>query len=93
MRGEGEPEAAVVAAGVELEPAEQDFTFGLAFDPHHRSARALAEAQLKGREAARLRETVLIEIEGFVAKDDGRIGHAMRAGLEGFRVIGAYARV
>lgn len=93
LNGQGDPEAAVVAAGVALEPAERDFTFGLAFDPHYRSARALAEAQLKGREAARVRETVLIEIEGFVATDDGRIGHAMRAGLEGFRVIGAYARI
>jgi chorismate mutase / prephenate dehydratase len=88
-----EPEAALVAANVALEPADNDKTFGLAFDPHYRSARALNEAQLKGREAARVRETVLIEMEGFVAKDDGRIGHAMRAGLEGLRVIGAYARI
>jgi chorismate mutase len=94
LRGEGEPEAAVVAAGVALEAAEGgDKTFGLAFDPHYRAARALAEAQLSGREAARVRETVLIEIDGFIPRDDGRIGHAMRAGLEGFRVIGAYARV
>jgi chorismate mutase/prephenate dehydratase len=93
LRGAGDPEAALVAAGVALEPAEQDKTFGLAFDPHYRAARALNEAALKGREAARVRETVLIEIDGFVARDDGRIGHAMRAGLEGFRVIGAYARI
>lgn len=94
FRGEGEPEAAVVAAGVALEASEAgDKTFGLAFDPHYRAARALEAAELHGREAARVRETVLIEIDGFIPRDDGRIGHAMRAGLEGFRVIGAYARV
>ena len=91
--GADQPEAAIVAAGVALEPAGEDRTFGLAFDPHYRSARALNEAKLAGKEAARVRETVLIELDGFVDRDDGRIGHAMRAGLEGFRVIGAYARI
>ena len=93
FRGADEPEAAIVAPGVTLEEAGQDKTFGLAFDPHYRAARALNEAQLTGREAARVRETVLIEMDGFVGRDDGRIGHAMRAGLEGFRIVGAYARV
>jgi chorismate mutase len=93
FNGAGAPEAAIVAAGVALEPAGEDKTFGLAFDPHYRAARALNEAQLSGREAARVRETVLIEIDGFIGPDEVRIGHAMRAGLEGFRIIGAYARV
>ncbi len=94
MYGAGaDPEAALVAPKVDLEAAGGDCTFGLAFDPHHRATRALAEAQLKGKETARVRETVLIALDEFVAKDDGRIGHAMRAGLEGFRIIGSYARI
>ena len=67
FRGADEPEAAIVAPGVGLEEAGGDKTFGLAFDPHYRAARALNEAQLTGREAARVRETVLIEIDGFVS--------------------------
>jgi chorismate mutase len=93
MRGEGEPEGAVVAAGAQLEEAGGDHTFGLAFDPHHRCTRALNMSHLPGREASRVRETVLIEMEGFVPPSDGRIAVAINEGLEGLRVIGSYARV
>ncbi|MGE3867085.1 MAG: hypothetical protein AB7G04_09245, partial [Hyphomonadaceae bacterium] len=93
MRGEGEPEAAVVAAGATLEPAGGDRTFALAFDPHHRTALALTRSGLKGREASRVRETVLLEFDGFLRPDDERLFALSQAGLEGLRVIGAYARI
>jgi chorismate mutase len=93
MRGPGEPEAALVAAGATLEPAGEDITFGIAFDPHHRSTRALNESGLKGRELLRARETVIVELQEFVAPGDHRIAHAIREGLEGLRVIGSYARI
>lgn len=93
MRGTGEPEAALVAPDAVLEEAGEDRTFVLAFDPHHRSVRALNEAGLKGHETFRVRETVLLEIDGFVAQSDPRIHTAIRHGLEGLRVVGAYARI
>ncbi len=93
MAGGEEPEAALVAARATLEPAGEDRTFGLAFDPHWRAVAALAKADLQGRDVARVRETVLVELTGFIRADDGRIATAIRAGLEGFRVIGAYARL
>jgi chorismate mutase / prephenate dehydratase len=93
MRGTGEPEAALVAPGVTLEAAGGDRTFGLAFDPHHRSVRALNEAELKAHETLRVRETVLLELEGFIAPGDPRLPTAIRHGLEGLRVVGSYARI
>jgi chorismate mutase len=93
MRGTGEPEAALVAPGAVLEEAGGDRTFGLAFDPHHRSIRAMNEAGFKAHETFRVRETVMLEIEGFVAAGDPRVAVAIRHGLEGFRVVGAYARI
>jgi chorismate mutase len=93
MRGVGEPEAALVAPGAMLEEAGGDRTFGLAFDPHHRSVRALNEAGLKAVETFRVRETVLLELDGFIAPGDVRIPTAIRHGLEGLRIVGAYARI
>lgn len=93
MRADGEPEAALVANGATLEPAGEDHTFALAFDPHYRAARAINEAGLRGREMLRVRETVLVEFEGFVPKGDARLIQLSREGLEGARVIGSYARV
>lgn len=93
MRGTGEPEAALVAPDALLEAAGEDRTFGLAFDPHHRSVRALNEAGMKAFETFRVRETVLLELDGFVTAGDPRIPAAIRHGLEGFRVVGAYARI
>jgi chorismate mutase len=93
MRGVGEPEAALVAPTTALEEAGDDRTFGLAFDPHHRSVRALNEAGLKAHETFRVRETVLLELDGFIAPGDPRIPTAIRHGLEGLRIVGAYARI
>jgi chorismate mutase len=93
MRADGEPEAALVANGATLEPAGEDHTFALAFDPHYRVSRAINEAGLRGREMLRVRETVMIEFEGFLAKSDPRLVQLSREGLEGVRVIGSYARV
>lgn len=88
-----EPEAAVVVADPTFEPTGGDTTFAVAFDPHYRCQRALAEAALPGREVARARTLVLVRLEGFVSIDDTRLPIAARAGLDGLRVIGCYARI
>jgi chorismate mutase len=88
-----EPEAAIVAQGVTPEPAGGDVTFAVAFDPHHRAVRAFNEAAIIGREVARSRETILARLEGFFAPGDPRIATLVHAGLDGFRVVGSYARI
>lgn len=88
-----EPEAAVVALDPALEPAGGDMTFAVAFDPHHRCVRALADAHLPGRELSRARQLVLIRLEGYLTPDDPRMPAAVRAGLDGLRIIGCYARI
>jgi hypothetical protein len=88
-----EPEAAMVALGLPLEPAGGDGGFAIAYDVHYRAARALAEAGLPGKEVARARETVLIRFSEFVAPNDARIPLLAQAGLDGFRVVGSFARV
>lgn len=88
-----EPEAAIVAQGVAAEPAGGDITFAVAFDPHHRAVRAFNEAGVIGRELARSRETILVRIDGFMAAGDQRIPMMIQAGLDGFRVVGSYARI
>jgi chorismate mutase len=95
MRAQGAepPDAAVVTAGVPLEPAGGDTTFGIAFDRHYKAAQALAKAGVRGEETARTEEKVLIRLDGFVAGDDPRVGALTRAGLDQFRVVGSYARV
>jgi chorismate mutase / prephenate dehydratase len=92
MRSLGEPEAALVAAGATLEPAGEDHTFVLAFDTHYRAARALNEAGLRAR-SLRVRETVMMEIEGFLQRGDPQLDTMSREGLEGLRVVGSYARI
>ena len=87
-----EPEAAVFAASAP-EPAGEDVTILLAFDPHHRLARALNELGFTGREVARAEPRVLVRIEGFVAPDDPRVAALTRHGLDSPRVLGAYARL
>jgi len=87
------PEAAIVAQGVALEPAGGDVTFAVAFDPHYRLTRALNEAGIAGRELARSREAILVRIDGFLAPGDARIPTLAQAGLDGFRVVGSYARI
>lgn len=87
------PEAAIVAAGAPLEEAGGDACFAIAFDRHFRIARALADAGLKGEEVARSDNKVLIRIDGFVDPADPRFAAVARAGLDQFRVIGAYAQV
>lgn len=88
-----EPEAAVVAFDPTFEPAGGDATFAVGFDPHYRCQRALSEAALPGRETARARTLVLVRLDGFVPTDDPRLAAAARAGLDGLRVIGCYARI
>ena len=88
-----EPEACVFAVGVPAEPVGEDASLLMAFDPHHKAQRALAEAGLKGRECSRSEPRVLIRVEGFLAPDDPRLAVMTRAGLDGVRVVGSYARV
>ena len=93
LRGDGEPEGAVVTIGAPLEKAGQDHSLVLAFDPHHKLVRALNEAHLKGTEVARVNATVLIRFDEFVGTDDPRLIPMAKAGLDGLRVVGVYARV
>ena len=93
LRGDAEPEAAVVTIGAPLEKAGADHSLVIAFDPHHRLVRGLNEAHLKGTEIARANATVLIRFDEFIAGDDPRLLPMAKAGLDGLRVVGCYARV
>lgn len=88
-----EPEAAILAADPVFEPAGDDCALAIAFDPHYRCARALSDAQLAGKEIARARTLVLIRLDTHVTADDLRLQAALRAGLEGLRIVGGYARI
>src|SRR5262249_1255470 len=91
--GAGEdPEAAVFAAAPN-EAAGGDVSLMIAFDPHHKAQRVLAEAGLSGREIARSEPRVLLRVEGFVSVDDPRGTTLAAHGLDGVRVLGSYARV
>jgi chorismate mutase len=87
----GAPEAALVASGVKLEACGRDRTLIVAQDQHFRLSRALQEAGLTGRELARANIAVLAELDGFVAQEDLRREALARAGLDGVRVVGAFA--
>ena len=95
MRGakEADPDAAVFALNVRPEAAGDDITVALAFDQHHRAQRVLAEAGFAAKEVARSEPRVLYKISGFVAPDDVRVTALARGGLDGFRIVGSYARV
>jgi chorismate mutase / prephenate dehydratase len=93
VRGDWEPEAAVVTVGAPLEKAGEDMSLLIAFDPHHKLVRALNEAHMKGTEVARANATVLMRFDEFVGADDPRLIPMARAGLDGLRVVGCYARV
>jgi chorismate mutase len=90
--GSEEPEAALFAASPH-EEAGGDISLLLAFDPHHRVQRALAEHGLAGKEVARAEPRVLLRIEGFIAADDPRAAALARSGLDSVRVLGSYARI
>lgn len=90
--GKDDPEACVFAAAP-AEPAGEDATLLMAFDPHHRAQKALADAGLAGREVGRSEPRVLIRVEGFLAPNDPRVAIMSRHGLDGARVLGSYARV
>lgn len=95
MRGDraAEPEAAVFCQNAPIEPAGQDITIAMAFDQHHRALKVLAEAGFNARELARSEPRVLYRIEGFVPADDVRVTSLARGGLDGFRIVGSFARV
>ena len=84
---------ACVFAAAEPEEAGGDVTLILAFDPHHRAQRAMKEAGLEGREAARSEPRIMLRIEGFVSASDPRAAALTSQGLEGVRVVGSYARL
>jgi chorismate mutase len=86
------PDAAVFAASAP-EEAGGDVSILMAFDPHHRLQRALNDVGLAGKEIARAEPRVLVRIEGFVGVDDQRAAALMRSGLDGVRVLGAYAQI
>jgi chorismate mutase len=88
-----DPEVAVVVSEAALEEAGGDVTLGVAYDPHYRAARALSVAGLTGQEVARAREAVLIRIQGFLPPGDLRVAQMITAGLDGFRVVGSFARI
>jgi chorismate mutase / prephenate dehydratase len=89
-----EPEMVLVANKAPLEPAGDDVSLAIAYDPHHRAARALADQGLSGREISRARgETVLIRLDGFVPGEDIRLARLAPAGLDEFRIVGAFARI
>ncbi|MBY0563506.1 MAG: chorismate mutase [Hyphomonadaceae bacterium] len=90
--GAEDPEAALFGA-LDNEEAGGDISLVLAFDPHHRVQRALAEQGLSGREVARAEPRVLLRIEGFLSADDPRATALTRAGLDSVRVLGSYARI
>ena len=87
-----EPEACVFAQAP-TEPAGGDFSLIIAFDPHHKAQKAMAEAGFKGREIGRSEPKVLMRVEGFVPLDDIRVASMTRHGLEAPRVLGSYARL
>lgn len=89
---EADPEACIFAA-VPPEPAGEDVTMLMVFDPHHRAQRALNEVGLRGREVARSEPRALLKVEGFFAIDDPRAGAMTGHGLDAVRVLGSYARV
>lgn len=91
--GTGEEAEACVFAAADPEEAGGDVTLLLAFDPHHRAQRALKEAGLEGKEVARSEPRIILRVDGFVGVNDPRAGALTSYGLEGVRVIGAYARV
>jgi chorismate mutase len=86
-------EAALVARNVRAEPAGRDQSLAVIYDPHHRLARALGEVGLPGREMARARELALLQIDGFLTPDDTRVLGLARAGVDGFRLVGSFARI
>ncbi len=87
------PDAALFAQGAPIEAAGGDVTLAMAHDQHHRVQRVLTEAGFNGREIARSEPKVLLQLEGFVAPTDVRVTTLARGGLDGFRVVGSYARV
>jgi chorismate mutase len=87
-----EPEAAVFAATTP-EPAGEDVSLLIAFDPHHKAQRVLSDAGFHGKELARSEPRVLLRVEGYVRGDDPRAAGLSGNGLEGVRVLGSYARV
>lgn len=89
----GEPQAALLTTGVPLEEAGGDTTLAFAQDPNHRLVRGLNEGKLQGREIARAGTAVLIQLDGYVSPNDPRLVPFARAGLDGLRVVGCYARL
>lgn len=88
-----EPDAALVTAHGVIEPAGGDVTLAIAFDSKFKLQRAMAEAGLKGAEVARAAALVLLRLDGHLHPDDLRPALLSKAGLDGFRVVGSYARV
>jgi hypothetical protein len=87
-----DPEACVFAMGA-TEPAGRDMTLIIAFDPHHKAQKAMAEAGFMGREVGRSEPKVLMRVDGYIAAGDARVAGMSKHGLEAPRVIGSYARV
>ena len=92
-RPEGvEPEAGVFAL-TSAEPAGEDMTMMIVFDPHHRMQRAFAEVGLAGTEVSRSEPRALVRVEGFVTPKDPRVIALRGMGLDAVRVLGSFARI
>jgi hypothetical protein len=85
------PRMAVVGQAP-LESSGDDDTFALAHDDRHEADACMTEVGLAGEVLARVRSLALIRFREFVASDDRRLGMAVRAGLDGLRIVGVRPR-
>lgn len=90
--GSATPAAALVGR-LPLEPAGEDRTLVLALDGDHEAGRRLAESGLVVEQVERVGALALATLRGFHGEDDPRIARARALGLDGLRVVGAFARL
>jgi chorismate mutase/prephenate dehydratase len=89
--GAATPGAALVAR-LPLEPAGDDRTLVLTIDSDHEAGRRLAECGLVVEHIDRVGSLALAVLLGFCGDEDPRLARARALGLDGLRVVGAFAR-
>ncbi len=85
------PRMAVVGRAP-MEPSGEDDMYAVAHDDRHAAETCLAGAGLQGEVLARVRSLALIRFREYVAPDDRRIEMAVKAGLDGLRIVGVRPR-